>query len=155
MSAGGNQGPTRFPTAIIGLSTFGPEIAPSAGFTFNQSLALGEIPYCSRPVRRKYFQPSVTVRSKHWRRSSQDWGPGTRSPTRSEGRSSGNALPGRLKCWRATHHAVLTQCALYRRLVGRQASAVIGKYCSRLCMLEGFVAHAEQANILPAPLRRG
>jgi sulfopropanediol 3-dehydrogenase len=27
------------------------------------------------------------------------------------------------------------------------ASALIGEYCSRLCMLEGFVGHAEQANI--------
>ena len=25
--------------------------------------------------------------------------------------------------------------------------AEIGEYCSRLCMLEGFVAHAEQANV--------
>ena len=51
--------------------------------------------------------------------------------------------------------------ALYRRPVGRQipqdltyqrvltdeASAMIGEYCSRLCMLEGFAGHAEQANI--------
>ena len=28
-----------------------------------------------------------------------------------------------------------------------QASAEIGEVCSRLCMLEGFVAHAEQANV--------
>ncbi len=28
-----------------------------------------------------------------------------------------------------------------------QASSTIGEYCSRLCMLEGFVAHAEQANV--------
>ena len=28
-----------------------------------------------------------------------------------------------------------------------EASAKIGEFCSRLCMLEGFVAHAEQANI--------
>ena len=27
------------------------------------------------------------------------------------------------------------------------ASARIGEYCSRLCMLEGFVGHAEQANV--------
>ena len=24
---------------------------------------------------------------------------------------------------------------------------MIGEYCSRLCMLEGFVAHTEQANV--------
>ena len=29
----------------------------------------------------------------------------------------------------------------------RLGSATIGEYCSRLCMLEGFVAHAEQANL--------
>ena len=28
-----------------------------------------------------------------------------------------------------------------------EASAMIGEYCSRLCMLEGFAGHAEQANI--------
>ena len=27
------------------------------------------------------------------------------------------------------------------------ASAQVGEYCSRLCMLEGFAGHAEQANI--------
>jgi hypothetical protein len=30
---------------------------------------------------------------------------------------------------------------------GGRASAMIGDYCSRLCMLEGFAGHAEQANI--------
>ncbi len=28
-----------------------------------------------------------------------------------------------------------------------EASAMVGEYCSRLCMLEGFAGHAEQANI--------
>ena len=28
-----------------------------------------------------------------------------------------------------------------------EASAMIGEYCSRLCVLEGFLGHAEQANI--------
>ena len=28
-----------------------------------------------------------------------------------------------------------------------EASATVGEYCSRLCMLEGFAGHAEQANI--------
>ena len=36
------------------LSTFVPEIAPPAGFTFNQFLVLGETPYCSTRVRRKF-----------------------------------------------------------------------------------------------------
>ena len=28
-----------------------------------------------------------------------------------------------------------------------EASAMIGEYASRLCMLEGFAGHAEQANV--------
>ena len=35
----------------------------------------------------------------------------------------------------------------YQRVLTDQASAMIGSYCSRLCMLEGFAGHAEQANI--------
>jgi len=35
----------------------------------------------------------------------------------------------------------------YQRVLTDEASATIGEYCSRLCMLEGFVGHAEQANI--------
>src|SRR5271170_1120924 len=35
----------------------------------------------------------------------------------------------------------------YQKVLTNEASAMIGEYCSRLCMLEGFVAHAEQANI--------
>ncbi|MGB0087715.1 MAG: histidinol dehydrogenase [Rhodomicrobiaceae bacterium] len=35
----------------------------------------------------------------------------------------------------------------YQRVLTDEASARIGEYCSRLCMLEGFVAHAEQANV--------
>lgn len=35
----------------------------------------------------------------------------------------------------------------YQRVTTPEASALIGEYCSRLCMLEGFVGHAEQANI--------
>jgi hypothetical protein len=51
--------------------------------------------------------------------------------------------------------------ALYRRALGRQvpenpflsegltdeAAAMVGEYGSRLCMLEGFVGHAEQCNV--------
>ncbi len=39
----------------------------------------------------------------------------------------------------------------YQKVLTDEASAKIGEVCSRLCMLEGFVAHAEQAN---ARLRR-
>jgi sulfopropanediol 3-dehydrogenase len=35
----------------------------------------------------------------------------------------------------------------YQKVLTDAASAMIGEYDSRLCMLEGFVAHAEQANI--------
>jgi len=35
----------------------------------------------------------------------------------------------------------------YQKVLTDAASAKIGEVCSRLCMLEGFVAHAEQANI--------
>jgi sulfopropanediol 3-dehydrogenase len=35
----------------------------------------------------------------------------------------------------------------YQRVLTDEASAMIGEYCSRLCVLEGFFGHAEQANI--------
>jgi sulfopropanediol 3-dehydrogenase len=35
----------------------------------------------------------------------------------------------------------------YQRVLTDEASSMIGEYCSRLCMLEGFAGHAEQANI--------
>ena len=35
----------------------------------------------------------------------------------------------------------------YQRVLTDEASARIGEVCSRLCLLEGFVGHAEQANI--------
>jgi sulfopropanediol 3-dehydrogenase len=35
----------------------------------------------------------------------------------------------------------------YQRIETDEASAMIGEYCSRLCALEGFAGHGEQANI--------
>lgn len=35
----------------------------------------------------------------------------------------------------------------YQKVLTDEASAMIGAYCSRLCMLEGFAGHAEQANV--------
>src|SRR6266480_2765625 len=35
----------------------------------------------------------------------------------------------------------------YQKVLSDEASALIGGYCSRLCVLEGFLAHAEQANV--------
>ncbi len=35
----------------------------------------------------------------------------------------------------------------YQRVLTDEASAMVGEYCSRLCVLEGFVGHGEQANL--------
>src|SRR3546814_12145564 len=35
----------------------------------------------------------------------------------------------------------------YQRVLTDEASTMIGEYCSRLCALEGFAGHDEQANI--------
>jgi sulfopropanediol 3-dehydrogenase len=35
----------------------------------------------------------------------------------------------------------------YQKILTDEASVMIGEYCSRLCVLEGFLGHAEQANV--------
>jgi sulfopropanediol 3-dehydrogenase len=35
----------------------------------------------------------------------------------------------------------------WQKVMTAEASAEIGEYCSRLCILEGFIGHAEQANV--------
>lgn len=35
----------------------------------------------------------------------------------------------------------------WQKVLTDEASALVGEYCSRLCLLEGFVGHAEQANV--------
>ncbi len=35
----------------------------------------------------------------------------------------------------------------YQRVLTDEASALVGEYCSRLCALEGFAGHGEQANV--------
>ena len=35
----------------------------------------------------------------------------------------------------------------YQRVLTDEASAMVGEYCSRLCALEGFTGHGEQANV--------
>ena len=35
----------------------------------------------------------------------------------------------------------------YQKVLTDEAAAMVGAYCSRLCLLEGFVGHAEQANV--------
>ncbi|MBX2884557.1 MAG: histidinol dehydrogenase [Granulosicoccus sp.] len=57
-------------------------------------------------------------------------------PTRKAGRYTGGLWVGKFI---KTH--------TYQRVLSDQASAMMGEYCSRLCMLEGFAGHAEQANV--------
>jgi sulfopropanediol 3-dehydrogenase len=57
-------------------------------------------------------------------------------PTRKAARYTGGLWVGKF----------LKTCT-YQRVLTDQASAMIGEYCSRLCVLEGFLGHAEQANI--------
>ncbi|WP_160012159.1 histidinol dehydrogenase [Rhizobium sp. 18055] len=57
-------------------------------------------------------------------------------PTKKAGRYTGGLWVGKFL---KTHS--------YQKVVTDQAAAEIGAYCSRLCMLEGFVGHAEQANV--------
>ncbi len=57
-------------------------------------------------------------------------------PTKKAGRYTGGLWVGK---YLKTHS--------YQKVLTDQAAATIGEYCSRLCMLEGFVGHAEQANV--------
>ena len=57
-------------------------------------------------------------------------------PTRKAGRYTGGLWVGKFL---KTHS--------YQRITADEAAAEIGAYGSRLCMLEGFVGHAEQCNI--------
>jgi sulfopropanediol 3-dehydrogenase len=57
-------------------------------------------------------------------------------PTRKAARYTGGLWVGKF----------LKTCT-YQKVLTDQASAMIGEYCSRLCILEGFHAHAEQANV--------
>ena len=57
-------------------------------------------------------------------------------PTRRAGRYTGGLWVGKFL---KTHS--------YQKVLTDEAAAQVGAYCSRLCMLEGFVGHAEQANL--------
>ena len=57
-------------------------------------------------------------------------------PTKKAGRYTGGLWVGKFL---KTHS--------YQRVLSDEAAAMIGAYGSRLCMLEGFVGHAEQCNI--------
>ena len=47
--------------------------------------------------------------------------------------------------WRDYGEVIKTHS--YQRILTDEAAALIGEYGSRLCMLEGFVGHAERCNI--------
>ena len=57
-------------------------------------------------------------------------------PTKKAGRYTGGLWVGKFL---KTHS--------YQKITTDEAAADVGAYCSRLCLLEGFVGHAEQANI--------
>jgi sulfopropanediol 3-dehydrogenase len=57
-------------------------------------------------------------------------------PTKKAGRYTGGLWVGKFL---KTHS--------YQRVITDEAAAMIGAYGSRLCMLEGFVGHAEQCNV--------
>jgi sulfopropanediol 3-dehydrogenase len=57
-------------------------------------------------------------------------------PTRKTARYTGGLWVGKF----------LKTCT-YQTVLTDEASASIGEVCSRLCMMEGFVGHAEQANV--------
>jgi sulfopropanediol 3-dehydrogenase len=57
-------------------------------------------------------------------------------PTKKAGRYTGGLWVGKFL---KTHS--------YQRILTDEAAAMVGEYCSRLCILEGFVGHAEQANV--------
>lgn len=57
-------------------------------------------------------------------------------PTKKAGRYTGGLWVGKFL---KTHS--------YQRIVTDEAATMIGEYGSRLCMLEGFVGHAEQCNV--------
>ena len=57
-------------------------------------------------------------------------------PTKKAGRYTGGLWVGKFL---KTHP--------YQKVLTDAASVLVGEYCSRLCLLEGFVGHAEQANL--------
>ena len=57
-------------------------------------------------------------------------------PTKKAGRYTGGLWVGKFL---KTHS--------YQKILTDEAATKVGEYCSRLCMLEGFTGHAEQANI--------
>ncbi|VFS69628.1 Sulfopropanediol 3-dehydrogenase [Raoultella planticola] len=60
-----------------------------------------------------------------------------------------------IRCLRAKRRAIpgglwvgkFIKTCTYQKVLTDSASAQIGEYCSRLCALEGFSGHGEQANV--------
>ena len=61
---------------------------------------------------------------------------GMANPTKKAGRYTGGLWVGK---YLKTHS--------YQKITTDEAATLVGEYGSRLCMLEGFVGHAEQCNI--------
>jgi sulfopropanediol 3-dehydrogenase len=57
-------------------------------------------------------------------------------PTRKAARYTGGLWVGKF-----------LKTSTYQKVLTDEASALVGAYCSRLCVLEGFTGHAEQANV--------
>ncbi len=57
-------------------------------------------------------------------------------PTKKAGRYTGGLWVGKFL---KTHS--------YQKILTDEAATLVGEYCSRLCILEGFIGHAEQANV--------
>ena len=57
-------------------------------------------------------------------------------PTKKAGRYTGGLWVGK---YLKTHS--------YQKIITDEAATLMGEYGSRLCMLEGFVGHAEQCNV--------
>ena len=57
-------------------------------------------------------------------------------PTKKAGRYTGGLWVGKFL---KTHS--------YQKILTDEAATLVGEYCSRLCLLEGFAGHAEQANV--------
>ena len=80
--------------------------------------------------------PTAETASVSWRDYGEVIGTNHTLPTKKAGRYTGGLWVGKFL---KTHS--------YQRIDTDEAATKIGEYGSRLCMLEGFVGHAEQCNI--------
>ena len=80
--------------------------------------------------------PTADTASVSWRDCGEVIGTNHTLPTKKAGRYTGGLWVGKFL---KTHS--------YQKVMTDEAATMIGEYGSRLCMLEGFVGHAEQCNI--------